>query len=324
MKIVVVTPAPAGSSLGNRVSSVRYARILRKLGARVTVVTEYADQPADLLVALHARRSAASVRRFHQLHPTTPIIVVMTGTDLYRDLPKSKAALHSMELATRLVVLQPMGVRAIPARLRHKVHSIVQSAEPLRRRSNKSKRYKAATRRKKFRVLQLAHLRPVKNPWLVARAARLLPENSTIEVVHAGAPLQAGSAKQALRNAELSPRYRWIGGVPRSRARQLLAGSQLLVLSSKLEGGANVICEALAMDVPVVCSRIPGSIGLLGADYPGFFPPGNAAALAKLLHRAASDNAFYQKLRSACRQRKPLVAPARELQGWRELLRSIR
>jgi hypothetical protein len=60
---------------------------------------------------------------------------------------------------------------------------------------------------------------------------------------------------------------------------------------------AEVVTEAVAVSVPVVSSRIAGSVGLLGADYPGFFPFADTAALAGLLRRAETDAPFYADLK---------------------------
>ena len=326
MKIALVTPAPAGSTKGNRISANRYATLLRELGHTVHVSTEYDSRDADALVALHARRSGRSVQRFHRLHPERSIIVVLTGTDLYHDLPGNKTALRSLEIADRLVTLQPLGIEALPARYRKKAVSIIQSAEAFPE-TWAEDRAAAAERRKRtgrFRVLQLAHLRPVKDPFLIARATRFLREDSAVEIHHAGEALQPGSSERALRLMHTNPRYAWVGNCSHRSAKRRLAKSDLLVLSSKLEGGANVICEALAVEVPVVCSRIPGSVGLLGRDYPGYFPVGDAKALARLLVIASTDGIAYGRLERACRMLKKLVTPARERSHGRRLLRSCR
>jgi glycosyltransferase involved in cell wall biosynthesis len=88
-----------------------------------------------------------------------------------------------------------------------------------------------------------------------------------------------------------------------------------------MEGGANVISEALAVPVPVLASNISGSIGLLGEEYPGYFPFGDTQALAQLLAKAEQDIEFYHELTDRCRQRAPIVHPDRERESWRELLR---
>src|SRR5262249_26565200 len=144
-----------------------------------------------------------------------------------------------------------------------------------------------------------------------------------IRVTHAGEALSPGMAERARRAMERDPRYRWLGELPRWQARRLLARSHLLVLSSRMEGGANVVSEAIVDGVPVLASRIPGSVGMLGARYSGFFPLGDTQALARLLKRAATDSAFYGRLAQWCAQLAPRFEPARERAAWRNLLAEL-
>src|SRR5579864_5539511 len=91
----LISPAPAGSLYGNRISAIRWARILRELGHRVRIGTSYDGRACDVLVALHAKRSAAAVEEFKARYPDRPVIVALTGTDLYRDIHHSRAAQRS-------------------------------------------------------------------------------------------------------------------------------------------------------------------------------------------------------------------------------------
>src|SRR5262249_18983673 len=127
MRIGIITPAPPRSRYGNHVTALRWARILKDLGHRVTVSQIYEGANYDLLIALHARRSYPSINRFHRKPPDTPIIVALTGTDLYHDLPRSRRTQQSLEIATRLVVLQPMAIDELPPHLRDKARVIYQS-----------------------------------------------------------------------------------------------------------------------------------------------------------------------------------------------------
>jgi glycosyltransferase involved in cell wall biosynthesis len=175
-----------------------------------------------------------------------------------------------------------------------------------------------------FDVCALSHLRPVKDPLLPATAARRLPAASRIRITHAGQGLDDGLAALARAASAGSTRYRWVGPLPRTEALALLARSRLLVLSSRHEGGANVVSEALAAGVPVVCSEIPGSVGLLGADYPGYFPAGDADALAGCLRAAEMDaDGYYERLRLHCASRRPLFDPACEQEAWSDLLTEL-
>lgn len=312
MNILIVTPAPVGSRQGNRVTAQRWARLLRQLGHRVVVAQEYQNQSCDVLVALHAHRSFASVERFHRHHPDRPLILAMTGTDLYNDIHTSQLDLRSLEWASRLIVLQPLGINELPQHLRDKARVIYQSATTPTR--------LVAPLTSVFQVCVLAHLRPVKDPLRAALASRLLPASSRVRVVHSGAALTDDMARQARAEMASNPRYRWLGDQPQWRARRILARSRLLVLSSQLEGGANVLSEALAASVPILSTRIPGSIGILGADYPGYFPVGDTSALADLLARAEADANFYTTLKDWCERLRPLVEPGRERQSWNSLL----
>jgi putative glycosyltransferase (TIGR04348 family) len=269
-----------------------------------------------VLVALHARRSHASVRRFVQAHPGAPVVVALTGTDLYVDLARgSRAARESLDLATRIVALQPRMLRALPPAQRRKARVILQAAEAVRPR--------VAAPRERFRVCVLSHMRPVKDPFLAAQASRLVPDASGIEVVHAGAALGRAMSRRARLEAGRSPRWRWVGDLPHAAAMRLLASSHVLALTSTVEGGAGVLSEALAFGVPVVATRIEGVLGVLGPRHPGLFDAGDARGLADLLRRAETEPSFLARLRRAGARRARGLSPAREAAAWRSLIGSL-
>jgi len=314
LHIEIVTPAPPRSHNGNRITAERWAVLLGELGHSVAITSSWSGLPSDLLVALHARRSAEAVRAFTGAHPDRPVVVALTGTDLYQDLAGSLDAQQTVASATALVVLQEMALDVLPPPLHARTHCIHQSVTvPARRRP----------RGQDFEVAFLAHMRAVKDPFLVVDALRLLPASSRVRVTHVGAPLDPGTEERAAQEAAQNPRYRWLGDVPRTQALQLLADSDLLVMTSRLEGGANVASEAIAAGVPVVCTRIDGSVGLLGPDYPGYFEVGNAPELARLFEQAASDGDFLAELTRGITARQRLVEPHRERQAWADLLAAV-
>jgi len=314
VNIRLIAPVRRGSLQGNGVTARRWARLLKSLGHQVREEAKYKGGAADVLVALHARKSHASAKRFKTLHPSGFLVVALTGTDLYEDLRRSHAARDSLRLADRLVVLQPLALRALPPQYRRKATVIYQSASLPSVAPRKPSTH--------FEVCVVGHLRPVKDPFRAALAVRALPEASRIRVTHLGRALTAGMARRAQAEARRNPRYRWLGERPQAEVLRRLSGSDLLVLTSRSEGGANVISEAVAARVPVASSRIPGAEGLLGASYPGYFPFGDTKALAALLWRVEQDEAFRRRLVARGRRLRPLFRPAAERSAWAHLLKS--
>src|SRR5262245_54669321 len=119
MKIVLITPSGPTSRTGNRVAASRWAGILRRLGHRVRLATDYDGQPAVLMVAIHAWRSAAAIERFKAKYPARPLILQLSGTDIYDYLGSDpKPTLRAMTKADRLVALNDLAWRMVPRRLR--------------------------------------------------------------------------------------------------------------------------------------------------------------------------------------------------------------
>ncbi|ANN15127.1 hypothetical protein SD37_05260 [Amycolatopsis orientalis] len=312
MRILVAGPVPAASDYGNGVTARRWASLLRDLGHEVRVVQDYDGDTYDLLIALHARKSEAAIRAFRAACPDAPIVIALTGTDLYPDLVSGGVDLALLEAAARVVVLQPQGVLQVPEALRSRTRVITQSMPSI------SGEAPAADR---FEIAFLAHARPVKDPLRLSEAVRLLPPSSRITVTHVGGVREDDIGDRLRAESAGNPRYSWLGALPRPEALAVLARSRLLVLTSRHEGGANVVTEALAAGVPIVSTRIPGSVGLLGEDYAGYFPVGDAAALAAVLDAAEHDrDGLYTQLRRQCAARRASADPERETEAWKRLL----
>lgn len=308
--VAIITPHLAASNTGNWHTAARWARLLRPR-YRVLVLERWRGEPADALIALHARRSAASIADWAARRPGAPLIVVLTGTDLYRDIGADADALRSLQLATRLVVLNEIGRRALPARLRRKAHVVLQSAPALR---------PGRPAARHFDVAVVGHLRAEKDPMTVLLAAQHLPRGSTIRIRHAGRALDDALAEAAGAMTRTSPHYRWLGELTRAAARQLVRHARLLLHPSRMEGGAQAVIEAVRAGTPVIASRIDGNVGLLGAAYPGYYPAGDARRCANLLQRAQSDSRFLAALTAACKKRAPLFDPRRERAALRKLV----
>ncbi len=309
-RVTLVTPHARSSNTGNWHTAARWARFLRAT-YRLEVRQDWDGTRCDLLIALHARRSAGAIARFAEACPDRPLVVVLTGTDLYRDLATDRGAQRSLALATRLVVLNRRGAARLPAAMRRKTAVILQSAAARRTR---------APARLPLRVAVVGHLRDEKDPALVFAALARLPAELPLRIDHAGAALDPALGRRARATMAHDPRYRWHGDLPRGRARDLMQRAHVLLHPSRIEGGAQAVIEAIRGGTPVIASRIDGNTGLLGTDYPGLFAPGDAGAAARLLRRAATDAAFLRRLRAATHRLAPQFDPAREARALRALV----
>jgi len=317
--VTIISPALQNANNGNWQTAYRWSRFLRE-HYRVSLAIEWraesdGAQSTACLVALHARRSAESIARFAEAEPRRPLIVVLTGTDLYRDIRSDASARRSLDLASHLVVLQDEGMNELAPEHRHKCRAIYQSAPRLKR---------GTPNRRTFDTVLVGHMRAEKDPLTPMRALDHLPPDSRVRLTHIGdAPteeyLRMIRALQA-RQWPTVPRYVWLGNRAHGETRQRIRRSQLMVISSIMEGGANVIVEAVTAGVPVLASRISGNIGMLGRDYEGYFPVGDDRTLAKLLEQASRSDRFLARLRAQCAKRAPLFTPARER---REVVRLV-
>ena len=312
-RLVIVTPALRDANNGNWQTAQRWARWLAA-DYRVRLAAGWDAGDDALLIALHARRSAASVAAWRRQRGTAPVLLVLTGTDLYRDITHDAAAQQSLAWADRLVVLNELGLRSLPPALRGKASVCLQSC-PTRQPGPKPQRH--------LRALMVGHLRDEKSPQTYFDAARLLAARPDIHLDHIGSALDPALAAQAIALMQTHPLYRWLGELPHGRTRARIAAAHLLVHPSRMEGGAHVVMEAITCGTPVLASRIDGNVGLLGADYPGVFEPGDAAGLAGALQRARDDAAMLDALRSAIKKRAPLFAPERERLAVRGLVTDL-
>ena len=281
---------------------------------KVIVQSDWTIAPCDALIALHARRSASSIARYRDHSPGAPLAVVLTGTDLYRDLPDSTEAQASLDAADEIVVLQEDALRHLERRWRRKARVVFQSAPPL------------ATMRKERRVMRcvvVGHLRGEKSPQTVWEAVARVPADLPIEIRHIGAALDEGLGRLARECEARDERYRYMGALPHARTRAAMRAADLLIHPSIMEGGANVIVESIMAGTPVVASRMSGNLGMLGRDYPGYFAVGDASGLARLLVQAARDPAFRRALEIASSKRRPLFRPEAEQRAVRRLVTDL-
>ena len=310
--ICIVTPALADANNGNWQTARRWARMLQGHYA-VKVVKAWPDAPSqpdgtDVLLALHARRSAGSIQAWSVAHPERPLVVALTGTDLYRDIAHDADAQRSLALAHRLIVLQDQGPLALPEALRPKCRVVLQSS---------TRRQTLDKTDSRLRVVVVGHLRDEKWPQTLFEAAHRLSPDEGIRIDHIGRELDPDLANAARATQAACPHYRWWGGLPHGATRSRIQRAHLLVHPSRMEGGAHVIMEAVQSGTPVLASRIDGNVGMLGSDYAGYFPPGDADALVALLRacrtgQARPDGGMLAALQAQCALRAPLFEPRAE------------
>jgi len=316
MHIGIITPAAAKSLNGNRATAVRWADFLRQLGHHVTINVDWQGENYDLIVALHAWRSADSIAAFKRQFPDRPLVLAMTGTDLYRFInTHPEPTLASISAADRIVTLHQLAARVLPESAQHKVHVIHQSALPLPGPVKRSVRH--------FDVCVVGHLRDEKDSLRAAFAVRDLPEDSKLRVLHYGRAHNEVWEKYAEDEMKINPRYHWFGEVPHAKVRRAYASSHLMVLPSVMEGGANVISEAVVAGLPVIASEIDGSVGLLGEDYAGYFPVQDTERLRELLLKAENEPGYVQQLERQCNKRAGLFTREAEKQAWAELINDM-
>jgi putative glycosyltransferase (TIGR04348 family) len=304
--ICIISPALAAANNGNWQTAKRWQHML-STDYHVEIMLQWDGKPFDAMLALHARRSADSIAQWAAKFPEKLVVLAMTGTDLYRDIAVDPLAQQSLKLAHRLIVLQDMGSKSLPAEFQSKCQVIFQSTP---------RRQSVPKTSKKLRALMVGHLRSEKSPETYFAAARELAQRSDnasdILLDHIGAPLDAELGNQARQLAAEVSTYRYLGEQTHDQTRARIARAHVLVHPSRMEGGAHVVMEAVMSGTPVLASRIDGNVGMLGADYDGYFPWGDAQALANLLQRCKNDADFLDHLNKQCTQRTPLFEPSAE------------
>jgi putative glycosyltransferase (TIGR04348 family) len=323
-RIVIVSPALADANNGNWQTARRWQELLAP--HEVRIVKNWPDpaarrakaRPDDVMLALHARRSAGSIAAWAARPAGSQgLAVVLTGTDLYRDIQADENARRSLALAAQLVVLQERGPDDMPAGLRDKTRVIFQSSTAL----PPADKPAVGTQ---LRAVMVGHLREEKSPQTLFEAAHLLAGEAGLFIDHIGEALDAALGEQARATAAACPHYRWLGGQPHAATRRHIQRAHVLVHTSRMEGGAHVVMEAVLSATPVLASRIPGNIGMLGEDYAGYFAPGNAQALADLLKRCRQDAGWLVQLQAQCALRAPLFAPEAEAAALHQLVQDLR
>lgn len=315
---LIHSPFALATGQGNSVTAQRTRLILLNAGFEVSVEGEsYAGDDARCLIALNAWRSSGVIGEFDRLHPGRRIVVVVTGSDIHHPEMQDEASAtrRAMARADALVMLHDADFHALPEDLKQKAVCIFPSVS-----LPKEVRHQPETG-EHFVAVMAGNLRAAKNPQLAIEVAALLPDDSPIIIHSYGDASQELAASMMDASAEV-PRFEWCGKVDHDLLLKKMAGAHLLFNTSTLEGGANAICEAVTMGLPVVASDIRGNAGMLGSDYPGLFPSGNAKAAVALLQRCVQDTSFYEDLRRRVGERAAVFDFATESAAWISLMQA--
>ena len=320
--LLLITPYLAAANNGNWRTAARWARLLSPY---FRVIVQAATEPVDslraaraeVMIALHARRSHAAIAAWRLLRPERPHAVVLTGTDLYRDWPSGDADTRdAMDHADALFVLQDDALAQLPPALRRRAHVIFQSARTLQPWLHK--------RDDRLHCVLVAHLRDEKDPATAFAAWRALPRDVRATLTVIGAALDPALGQAANDLATTDSRVQWLGPRAHPWTRQAIKRAHLLVVPSRMEGGANVVVEAVTAGTAVLGSRMSGNVGMLGRDYHGWFDVGDATALAALASRCAGDRPFLHRLERQCASRAPLFSPMAEAAALQAAVKSMR
>lgn len=324
MHIGLITPASGGKTGGNQATTDRWRAAIENLGHEVTVATRYDNEHFDLMLALHAYRSAESIAGFRARFPSKPLVIALTGTDIYHfQASDPKTTLASMNAATTLIGLHDRVADDIPDHLHDRLYTVFQSAisfDHIEAVGGSGSDENQDRGHQPFTICVIGHLREEKDPFRTARAVRAIPNDVAVRVFHAGRAHSDEWAKAARQEMGVNNRYTWLGEVDQERVRQLMCASDLMVISSVMEGGANVVSEACVAGLPVIASDISGNVGLLGDAYPGYYPVKDTRALTECLLRAARETAFLETLASICRERGCLFTEENEQSDLRRAL----
>ena len=303
--LLIHSPYADHTGQGNSVTAVRLGKILSGSGYHVTHSEQnYSGESAEVMIALNARKSAKAIARFCELNPGSKLIIILTGTDINHpdSLDKDSATWVSMKLADRLVVLHEASLEQVPEIFRGKTSVIYPSVTlpaDLQHAPEGD-----------FTIIMTGNMRKEKNPALAVAAAEKI--SPALEIHHYGECTSTGS-ENVIEHGIFS----------HDTMLDAMSSAGVLLNTSFQEGGANAICEAVTMGLPVSASAIPGNIGMLGEDYVGLFPSNDLDALVNMLEKTANDPDFYALLKKQLAARAPLFTYAQESESWQDLLNGL-
>ncbi len=311
MKLCVASPYPLNSLKGNSVTAKRTVDLLVAAGVDARASCGFDGDDADILIALHAVKGAGAVRDYRAAFPDGIVIVLITGTDLYQDLPAgAKGGRETLEASDAIVVVGEIMIKSLPPKIQEKAVVVPKSLDEIT-----IPRMPSGS----MTLSVIGHLRPVKRPFMTIEAIARNP-HWRVEVNQVGEALTDECAAEAELWQEKDRRYRWLRGLPREESLRICAASDLTINTSELEGGPNAILEAMMIGVPVLASDIDGNRLLLGDDYPGYFQEGE---LEQCLREFVTGGVDVVRWRQMVQHRASLFTAKRETSCWLELIEKL-
>ncbi len=344
--VVFVAANPEGALSGNE-------RTLRRLTRRLdesdidVLVARPGDSVEDVLARTRARaRMPVLVHAFHARRSgprgveisralDVPLVVGLTGTDLVVDIFDEQRAAVVVDVLRHAAVVtcgNAVEARTVPALLGAAPPCLV-----LPKGIVVPATIPEATLPRtpgEAVVLQVAHVRPVKNVALAVRAVRRLARRRAVRLVVLGDVLDASYESAVIRDAGGAAAWARMlhPAVPPEAVGGFLASADVVLNTSDGEGGSNAVLEAMACARAVVASAVPGNVeylgtgGARGRTYPvGIDAHGRAThdedalveTLAALLESAAERHALGTAARAwVCEAQSPEAERAALLRAY--------
>lgn len=332
MRVAIIVPAHLPPATGNQVTAARLAAGLRRNGVHVTVApaaeAAAAAAGADVLHALHARKAGVATR-LAAAAARIPYSVTCTGTDvemdLYRDAGRAEMGAVLADAGGIAVFHAGASAslrRAWPA-LADRI-AVIPQAPVLPPPAGRS-RADWGLRPTDLVFLLPAGLRPVKQPALaLAPLAALQREVPCLRWLVVGPELDAGCAAAFKAAIAPHPWARYLGAVSRPALVDLYRLADVVLNTSRAEGGPNSILEAMKLGKAVLAADVPGNRALIDDGKDGLLFAG-ADGLAQPARRLARDALLRRRLgrraawRIAARHR-----PEAEIAAYLRLLQRAR
>lgn len=154
-------------------------------------------------------------------------------------------------------------------------------------------------------ILFIGRLVPEKGEAILVEAAALLTERGhSVSVTIAGDGPSRGEIEHHAERLGVASQMSFPGAVGQDDIHAMYAGASIFCLPSFAEGVPGVLMEAMAMELPVVTTRITGIAELVDDGHSGLLvSPGRSDELADALERLLVDPALRRKMGSHAREK---------------------